>query len=123
MKLLLENWRGFIKQENNNVKSSDEIELLVQSIHMEDDDFGEGEGDLIGRIREYPYYILKDIELDKIETTWTDLGKVDDYAAMETDAPPVVLDHTLYVIDGSHRVEAALERGEAKIKAYVGSRE
>jgi len=119
-KLLFENWREYLK-ENNNVKSSDEIEFLVQSIHMEEDDFVEG--DLIDRIREYPYYILKEIELDKIETTWTDLGKVDDYAEMETEADPVVLDHTLYVIDGSHRVEAAIERGEEKIKAYVGSHE
>jgi len=122
MKLLLENWREYLT-ENMNIKSSDDIEFLVRSIHMEEDDFVEG--DLIDRIRQYPYYILKDIELDKIETAWTDLGKVDDYAEMYdqrgTEPPPVVLDHTLYTIDGAHRVEAAREAGKEKIKAYVGT--
>jgi len=121
MKLLFENWREYLK-ENMDIKSSDEIEFLVRSIHVEEDDFVEG--DLIDRIRQYPYYVLKDIELNKIDTAWTDLGKVDDYAEMYdqrgTDPPPVVLDHTLYTIDGSHRVEAAREVGKEKIKAYVG---
>ena len=117
MKLLLENWREYLK-EDTTAKSSDEIESLVRSIHMEEDDFIEG--DLIDNIRQYPYYILKDVELNKIETAWTDLGKVDDYAEMSTEADPVVLDHTLHAIDGSHRIEAAKERGEEKIKAYVG---
>ena len=98
------------------------LRSLLNQEHMEEDDFVEG--DLIDRIRQYPYYILKDIELDKIETAWTDLGKVDDYAEMydqrDTEPPPVVLDHTLYTIDGAHRVEAAREAGKEKIKAYVG---
>ena len=117
MKQLLENWQKYLK-EDANIKTSDEIESLVRSIHMEEDDFVSG--DLIDTIRKSPYYILKDIELDKIDTAWTDLGKVDDYAEMSTEPEPVVLDHTLYTIDGSHRVEAAREKGEEKIKAYVG---
>ena len=117
MKQILENWQKYLKEEAN-IKTSDEIESLVRSIHMEEDDFVSG--DLIDNIRKYPYYILKDIELDKIDTAWTDLGKVDDYAEMSTEPEPVVLDHTLYTIDGSHRVEAAREKGEEKIKAYVG---
>jgi len=125
MKLLLENWRKFVNEneEAQVIKTSDEIELLVLSIHIEVDDDGTDDGNLIGRIKEYPYYILKVVELNKIETTWTDGGKVDDYAARETVPEPVVLDHTLSVIDGSHRVEAAIENGEETIMAYVGSRE
>ena len=54
-------------------------------------------------------------------TVFDDL--VADYAQQDTDAPPIIVDleHGI-IIDGNHRAEAAVKRGQSDVLAYVGDR-
>jgi hypothetical protein len=47
-----------------------------------------------------------------------DDGVVSDYAALDTQAPPIVVDGSR-VIDGNHRVKAAIANGVTELPAYV----
>lgn len=86
-----------------------------------EDDFLQG--DIEQNISAFGVYHLRRIPISEllrgIYTIHRD--RVHDYASLSTEAPPIIVDlrHKL-VIDGNHRVEAAVRRGETDILAYVG---
>lgn len=81
------------------------------------------EGDIHQNIIAFGVYHLRRIPLSDLKMGMfaIDDDLVDDYTARQTSAPPIVVDprHGL-IIDGNHRAEAALKRGERDILAYVG---
>lgn len=67
-------------------------------------------------------YELKDIPLSKLTVSPSIINpdKAKSYIKQKN-PPPIVVDGTNYwIIDGHHRVEAALARGDKTIKGYVG---
>lgn len=93
----------------------------VQNLHHTPEDFHDG--DIHQNIAAFGVYHLKRIPLDTLKrgrfTIFDDL--VDEYAILETDPPPIIVDPTHgFAIDGNHRIEAAVKRGESDILAYVG---
>jgi hypothetical protein len=93
----------------------------VAEFHHSPEDFDEG--DIEQNISAFGTYHLQQVPLSALKrglfTIYDDL--VTTYAGQTTAAPPVIVDleHRL-VIDGNHRVEAAMKRGEETISAYVG---
>jgi len=92
----------------------------VRPLHQRPMDFDEG--DLIDRIEQHAVYRLEWVELERLDPDeWaTDATQIASYAQMEGNMPPIVIDAYDSIIDGTHRVNAALLRGERKILAYVG---
>jgi hypothetical protein len=93
--------------------------IINYIFELHDDD---SENNIGERVREYGAlgFELQNVEISKITAEWMlSDEKVDEYAKMTSPAPPVVLDKYLEVIDGTHRVHAALDRGESTIKAFV----
>jgi len=73
-----------------------------------------------GRITQYEWFVLKEVPLASIDAPWeTGQDTVDQYARLTTEPPPIVLDHHNIVIDGTHRVAVATDRGDTTIKAFV----
>jgi hypothetical protein len=65
-------------------------------------------------------FVLKEVNLSDIDAEWNrSEDRINEYAKMTTSMPPVVLDDNLTVIDGTHRVHAAIQRGEKTIRAFV----
>lgn len=95
----------------------------VEGLHHNPDDFEEG--DLIDRLWVYDHYQLcamNLVDLDGEEWNW-DEDTVREYADLDSPFPPIVFDPTNQsIIDGTHRVNAAILRGETQIWAYVGVR-
>lgn len=95
----------------------------VMNLHRNQMDFEEG--DLQNRLWSFGRYKLQVMELadlDGEEWNW-DMDTAKKYAAMEGPFPPIVYDpHDKSIIDGTHRVNSALVRGNAQIWAYVGCR-
>jgi len=94
----------------------------VKSIHSEEEDFSVG--DLTDRlIYKYKLYRLREIPITKIHSPWyTVYDRVCDFAEQKSGFPPIVLTPSLVVIDGNHRVKAAIARGDKTILAYVGAK-
>jgi GNAT superfamily N-acetyltransferase len=92
----------------------------VAEFHHSPEDFDEG--DIEQNISAFGTYHLQQYPLSKLERG---LFTIDDdlvasYAGRTSAAPPIVVDPTHgWVIDGNHRVEAAVNRGEETITAYV----
>lgn len=103
------------------VASPDDVARLVQRIHHNEDDLHEG--DLLDRIYKFSSYILRSIPLSGINAhEWMVHDElVRSYGDAPSPAPPIVYDAVdRSIIDGSHRVNAALYRGDDEIMAYVG---
>ncbi len=65
-------------------------------------------------------FTLTEIRTDRLSPKGVDEDIVDEYKAVDpADMPPIVLDESLWVIDGSHRLTAAQDRGDETIWAYV----
>lgn len=76
-------------------------------------------------LNDYKDFKLTTVKLDMISHDYkVDESKIVDYSLRKKeDQPPIVLAQTsldLILIDGAHRFEAALERGDEDILAYVG---
>lgn len=104
-------------------KSDAEVYRFVASLH---DPVDLAEGDLSDRIYNNQRYRLEYIPLSTVNANeWSlceDLAR--DYANQAGDFPPIVFDQKRKsIIDGTHRVNAALLRGDAYILAYVSSEE
>lgn len=69
--------------------------------------------------------VLKTVEISTVSPNedfndTIDQSLIDHYATQPTStAPPIIIDDTGLVIDGHHRLAAAVERGDKTIKAYV----
>lgn len=91
----------------------------VRTLHSSPQDFDEG--DLLERIERHAHYKLQSIALNRLDPhEWTVCESLaQEYATLDTPCPPIVIDPYDSIIDGTHRVNAALRRGEATILAYV----
>lgn len=82
------------------------------------------EGDLLHRLDRFTHYRLVQMPLASLDLDeWaTDSDRVTDYAHQTTVAPPIVVDPLdASIIDGTHRAQAARERGDTHLWAYVGA--
>lgn len=102
--------------------SGNDLADIIQNndIHHTPEDWIDG--DIDENITAYGQYTLQAINpaslRPELNIVHDDL--VTDYASREGDAPPIVLDHRHYIIDGTHRTKAAQVRGDETIMAYVG---
>lgn len=63
---------------------------------------------------------LVEVPLSRIRSPYpSDEELVDQYADRKTNLPPIVLDARFEIIDGTHRLDAAIARGQKTIEAYV----
>jgi hypothetical protein len=101
--------------------SSDEVAEIVREIHPRTEDFEDG--DLEERILDHGPYVLKEVNVDSIESEWGfNDDTAEEYSELKTKMPPLVLDNELWIIDGTHRYEALKIKGTKKIMAYVGKK-
>jgi hypothetical protein len=103
--------------------SSDLIEESM-SIHHTPEDFEEG--DVADRISAHDVWELKEIELKKIPeqpygvSEWRVKRISDEMSSNDHCYPPIIYDEdNSDVIDGNHRLSAAIKLGFSKIMAYV----
>ena len=96
--------------------------IEADALHHTPEDFDYG--DLVHNITSFGRYELKRVPVESLKlgiyTIHDDI--VDEYAALDPKTqPPIVLNpiHNL-VIDGNHRANAAVKRGDTEILAYVG---
>jgi hypothetical protein len=100
-----------------------DLSMEVEKLHHTPGDFIDG--DIDHNITAFGNYELKRVSLSEIKRgiyiIYDDLVK--NYAEEPSSAaPPIVLDAQYgLVLDGNHRVEAAVKRGEHDILAYVGN--
>jgi len=110
--------------EDTNIISADEMVNITMSLHTREEDFESG--DLIDRIKEYPYYELQKVPLSSLDTEefLTDEELVDKYVEetkINPDYPPIVFDPiNSSIIDGMHRVQALEKLGHDTVRAYIG---
>lgn len=65
-------------------------------------------------------FTLTEVRTDRLRPLGVDEDIVDEYEVVDpADMPPIVLDESLWVMDGSHRLAAAQRRGDETIWAYV----
>lgn len=99
-----------------------ELADRVHKIHHTPEDFHDG--DLYDNIAAFGIYHLERVPLSTLNLDLFTIhdGLVDEYAAMDGDAPPIIVDgnHNHVIIDGNHRANAAKKRGDSDILAYVG---
>lgn len=104
---------------------------LARMIHSRSEDFSEG--DLLKRIKRFGVYVLQEVSVLDMHRDMYDLDEDDvkEYAekSLET-MPPIILgekfglmfDNTTEkhdIVDGNHRLESHILRGEHTIKAFV----
>lgn len=110
---------------NKRTLTNYEIFDYVYKIHSRQQDFDEG--DLEDRIYKFSKYILTKLPVKRLyeENNWQiDDHKVKKYINLGSTLPPIVYDKVNYeIIDGSHRVAVAYQRGLKFINAYVGTKE
>ena len=78
--------------------------------------------DYLDHINTFNKFVLKDIPVSSIKSKLAglDKAKVEQYKQMDmSTAPPIVMGDG-YILDGYHRVNAAAQRGDTTILAYVG---
>jgi hypothetical protein len=97
------------------------LSRYVDSIHsgvLDDED--EENGDVPLPLDPTKSYQLQLMDPKKLKvSTFVDSNKVDDYANTVSDFPPIVTDGTGNVLDGGHRVEAAIRRGDTQITGFA----
>lgn len=93
---------------------------MVKQWHHTPQDFVDGR--ITKHLRAYPTYELKSVALSSLdlEAFSVDDHRVEQYADLETEAPPIVVGQWGLILDGNHRALAAVKRGEHHIQAYVG---
>lgn len=104
------------------------LKRLVSAIHYRKQDIWEG--NIFDRIEEFSYYQLRDIPIQMIEDYnhyETDAEMVDDYATRDyQEMPPIILHpdgddvNQYWLVDGGHRAQACVKRGQTSIKAFIG---
>lgn len=102
--------------------SGDDLVAQVEKFHHTPEDFDDG--DLVQNITSFGIYHLKRVPLSGLSLHLFTIhdSLVNDYAEMDGDAPPIIVNglHPNIIIDGNHRANAAAKRGEHDILAYVG---
>ncbi len=114
--------------EQQNIKSSDEIIDIVYDIHRIPSDF-EDDDDFSGlatTIRKYDNYKLEEIDISDIgkhhiKFDHKRVEKIMSEIQQNPNYPPIVYDKDIdLIIDGVHRFEALKLLGVKKIKTWVG---
>lgn len=104
----------------NKITADDAVDDAI-GLHHTPDDFEDG--DIAQRIYAFKSYTLTRIPLGQIDNDeyYYDEEDVAMFAARETPFPPILYDPVKKsIIDGTHRVNAAILRGDTHILAYVG---
>ena len=98
---------------------------FIKKYILQHHDVSELHPDYIKFLDSFTHFELKQISLVslQVEIPKLEKAKVKQYSALKTAAPPVVVDSNGMIIDGYHRVNAAVDRGERTIQAYVGFQE
>lgn len=103
--------------------SEPDLYVWVEKNHHTHDDFIDG--DIAQRLEQFEYYDLAEINintLDSDEFDW-DEDVAQEYAELPTDIPPIIYDPVINsIIDGTHRLNAAIMRGDEKVLAYIGDK-
>jgi hypothetical protein len=100
----------------NKLTSYEVFQQIKKLHHTPEDLWG---GDLQDRLYVYSDFELRIIPISKISSPWA--ADLADYSEMPSNTrPPIVLSHDFEIIDGTHRLAAAIKNGEKFIKAYVG---
>jgi hypothetical protein len=101
--------------------SGDELSDYAEEWHHREEDWETG--NLLNRITSFKRYALETLNLDSLNAHEWDVHDdlVNHYAGLASNAPPIIYDDVnKSIIDGTHRVNAALARGETTVPAYVG---
>jgi GNAT superfamily N-acetyltransferase len=95
---------------------ADSTAVLRYVMAMHGDEFEED-----SRIGQYEGFVLRAVPVKDINSPWgtDDTMRVLDYSVKRTPFPPIVLDASLTVIDGSYRVAAARRKRQRYIRAFV----
>jgi hypothetical protein len=116
-------WMNLIAESHNwpQTISGSDLADEVESWHHTPEDFDDG--DILQNVMQFQTYHLQRFPLAELKLDLFTIHDqlVNDYVAMGSDAPPIVIDprHNI-IIDGNHRANAAAKRGETDILAYVG---
>jgi len=104
--------------------SASKLISWVKENHYKPEDFEEIK--LIERIKKYPFYELKMLNIDNLESKEdTEASRIKKYSGMmnKSDYPPIICyPNGKNVLDGNHRLEALREMGDKLIKAWVGTK-
>lgn len=101
--------------------SAADAENMVLHLHSRPMDFEEG--DLLHRAQKFSVYRLKSLRLADLPLGEFNIDEelVAEYAGLPTPIPPIIYDEVDgSFIDGAHRANAAVMRGDVSIMAYVG---
>jgi hypothetical protein len=101
-------WRNF---EVGKYYSDDDVQRYVINLHEDFEDFHRIDG-------VYKLIHINPIEIDSSEWDIDD-DKVNEYAAISTQFPPIVIDQNGSIVDGGHRLEAAKQRGDDYIAVFI----
>jgi hypothetical protein len=103
--------------------SSEQVYRYVVELHSRgyDTESYEDEGPSgEDRILQHREFVLRRLPRGSVDCPWETMGSVSqEYADMQENFPPIVVDSDLTVIDGYQRVAAAEIRGEDTIRAFV----
>lgn len=104
-----------------NVFSVDHVICYVAEQNDREDPY---EGELPERMLELDSFVLKEVNICDLDIEGYGFSQslADEYALMPSiSSPPIVIDSDCTsILDGYHRVHAALIRGDKRVMAYVG---
>lgn len=103
-------------------------EAVIQHImeHGASEEWDSSEGIVQHRVHRYKHFVMLDLPIDLVDEEDRNTKSysqllANDYADMPADeAPAIILETDGTIIDGFHRVQAALLRKDKTIHAYVG---
>lgn len=118
---------SLVDKYGNDILPEGDVYGKVQSLHGRPEDFIDG--DLGDRIEQFSHFIIADLDISDLhyDKFYIDEDKVEEFVVLfksGSDIPPIVYDEVNNsIIDGAHRLNAALKLGLCNIKSYIGAKE
>ena len=117
---------SIIDENDNEIINEANVYIEAEKLHHTHDDFIDG--DLAERIERFSHYVIGELELSQVQANnyYLDEDLIEDYkeAFKKSEFPPIIYDATENdIIDGNHRVNAAIQLGLKSIPAYIGTKE